>query len=128
MKKLATSVVFPALIVFCISGCAKQLGPGGTGSISPTIFTEISAPAAFSWSTTTKVNLSFVGAAANDYSLVLQVIDPDGNVLLQKLQKSTENFKAVMEVPAHFDSLTVSYGSISEKHGCKQGSVSLTID
>lgn len=129
MKKPKFKILATAVVVLCVVSCIKKLDQEPTPPASEaTNFSEIKATESFSWSTTKKVNFSFNGSSSNDYELVLKITDADGGVLMQKLQKASETYKVVLDVPAHYETLTVIYGSISEKIDCTSGSVAITID
>ena len=114
--------------MLCVSGCVKKIDQSPPATTSAENFPEIKAADSFTWSTTKKINFSFIGSSVNEYQLVLKVSDSDGAILFQKLQKANEDYKAIIEVPAHYETLTVNYGSLSEKLDCTNGSVSITID
>ncbi|MEO5998813.1 MAG: hypothetical protein ABIN89_18730 [Chitinophagaceae bacterium] len=128
MNKLNLSIVVFAIIFLGFGSCIKKMDQSTPTSPTAVKFSEINASESFNWSTTNKVNFSFKGTAVDEYQLVLRVTDADGAILIQKLQKSNEDYKVILEVPAYYDTLTVTYGSISEPINCRQGSVNITID
>lgn len=128
MKKLNCTIIVFAFILFASGSCIKKTDQSPPTTTPADTFSEIIAPANFNWSTTNKIDFNFKGLSANEYQLVLKVTDADGAILLQKLQKANEDYKVIIEVPAYYKTLTVSFGSISEEFDCTNGSVAITID
>jgi hypothetical protein len=128
MKKINCTVVVFAFILFASGSCVKKIDQTPPIVAPAGNFSQIIAPSNFNWATTTNINFDFKGLAVDDYQLVLKVTDADGAILLQKLQKANEDYKAVIEVPAYYKTLTVSFGSISEDLDCTNGSVAITIN
>ena len=128
MKKLAYSIVVAAVMLFGFNGCRKNVNETPAAPTAPDSFQEIVVPESFKWSTSKKINFSFAGSSVDDSKIVLKVLDPDGAIIFQKLQKYNEDYKAVIEVPAHVKTLTVNYGGISENIDCTSGNVTLKLN
>jgi hypothetical protein len=128
MKKLNAPITVVAVILFGFTGCVKHLDEIPPDPAVPDSFQKIVVPESFKWATSNKVNFSFTGSAAGSTEMILKVLDPDGTTVFQKLQKANENYQGIIEVPAHFQSLIVNYGSISENIDCTTGTVSIKID
>ena len=130
---MKTSILTLALIAIAFTSCTKTMDvpaapTPSTISTSATTLSELNAPENFDWSTTKKISFNFDGKDAESYSLVLKVSDNEGNVLLQKMQKSDQSFQMTLNVPADYTSLTVAYGATEKNIDCTSGSVTMTIN
>ena len=119
-----------ATLLFCLTSCVKQndlVPPPAQATTTATSFSSIQAAESFSWSTSNKIDFNFTGKASSAQQLVLKVMLPDGAVLFQKLQNSTEDFRGTLEIPAHVSNVIVRYGSLQKTFDCKNGAIAITI-
>lgn len=127
MKSLCLTLCVVYLFV-SLTSCVKEkdlvLAPPASTAAS---FATTQAPDSFNWSTTRTVKVQFTGEAEAEYELVFNVALSDGTVVYHKAQKSTENFEGTVEIPAHVNALTLSYGSTVESVDCTNGTAALSI-
>ena len=131
MKNLKVNILASALMIFGFTSCVKQMDAVPTSpvsaSTSASTYADMNASENFDWSTTKKVNFTFNGTAEESYNLVMKVLDADGNILMQKMQKSDETYKSEILVPANASIVFVTYGAETEKFDCTTGAVTMNI-
>ena len=130
---MKTSILTLALFAIGFTSCTKTMDVAPvttptTISTSATTLSELNAPENFNWSTTKQISFNFNGKDAEGYNLVLKVLDNEGNVLMQKMQKSDQSFQMDLNVPANYTSLSVSYGATEKEFDCTSGSITMTIN
>ncbi|MEO6932654.1 MAG: hypothetical protein ABI151_13560 [Chitinophagaceae bacterium] len=96
-----------------------------TGAIN---LAEVKAAENFSWSTTKKVEFTFEGNAMQEYTLLMQVLDADGNVLIQKMQKSNSRYNATLNIDINQSTITINYGADSKTIDCSAGIATMNLD
>ncbi len=130
MKQYSLPACVIALL-FCLTSCMKANDLTPPPSVAPatetTSFSGLQAADQFSWETTKKLDLRIAGKAETEYQLVIKITLPDGAVLFQKLHKSTEDYTGVIEVPAHLEKLTISYGSQQTTFDVQKEPITFTI-
>ena len=123
-------LIIATLTLFSFTSCVKQMDavPANIPAVATVTpadkFSDIKANDNFNWSTSHKINFSFLGSTGEDFQLVLKVQDADGNVLFEKLQKGNEDYNDAFEIPAHCKTLSVSYGSTIKEFDCNATSIS----
>ena len=88
-------------------------------------FKDIKAPAAFKWSTLNTVTIQMKAKPNDARSSTLKVLDAQGNVYLQKLQKANQAFEGVVEIPGHIEKLKVSFCGKIKEFSARSGKVIL---
>lgn len=88
-------------------------------------FKDIKAPAAFKWSTLNTLTLQMSAKPQDARVSTLKVLDAQGNVYLQKLQKANQPFEGTIEIPGHVDKLKVSFCGKVKEISARSGKVNL---
>ncbi|MEO6916518.1 MAG: hypothetical protein ABI151_13565 [Chitinophagaceae bacterium] len=132
MKNLNCLFLTSALILLALTSCTKQLDvipptPVTNSTAAPTI-AETTTADSFDWSTTKKINFTFEGQTSEAYTLVLQVLDADGNILFQKLQKSTDTYKTTVRIATTQSTINIKYGADVKTIDCSSGIATVKLD
>lgn len=132
MKNFNRFFLAAAIIIVTFTSCTKTMdvvAPSqtpATTSTSASTIADVTASDNFDWSTTKKVNFTFEGHASEEYVLLLQVLDTDGNVIIQKMQKSNDTYNITLNVPANQSTLQINYGADEQTIDCSNGKATVS--
>lgn len=125
MKVFIKVLGLSAIIGFGFPACKKHEIAKSEIKADKGSFKYIKAPAAFKWSTLNTLTLQ-MSAKQNDARVsTLKVLDAQGNVYLQKLQKANQAFESTIEVPGHIEKLKVSFCGKIKEISTRSGKVNL---
>jgi hypothetical protein len=135
MTNMKISIIAFLLIVLAFTSCSKTndlvpAAPSTTTAVSPSVITlnDVSTSQDFNWSTTREIQFNFNGKDAQGYNLVLKVMDTEGNVIMQKMQKSDQSFQTYLKIPSSYKTLVIAYGADTKNIDCTSGSASMSIN
>ena len=124
MTNMKTSIIASLLITLAFTSCTKNMDVTPVTPSPATILpaqitlTEANVAADFNWSTTKQIQLNFAGRDTQAHNLLLKVTDSEGNVIMQKMQKSDQSFQTNLKVPSTYTTLVVSYGADTKNIYC----------
>ncbi len=118
MKNLKSLLLLAIVSQMFLASCKKDLidkyeASKTNNTMVAKSVKEIKAPSTFNWNTSNSVSFTFKGIAGDARKSTLTVLSEDKSVLFQKLQKASENYTGVIELPAHVGKITVLYNGIS---------------
>lgn len=129
MKNSKTILLILCVLQFSIMSCKKQLVEKYEESQANKVkkFTDIKAAKNFKWATMNVVSINFPSNQNDARISTLKITDAEGNVYFQKLQKANEAFTGSIEVPAHLETLKMSYGGIHKDVNLTSGKIEIEL-
>ncbi|MFY8019651.1 MAG: hypothetical protein ACOVP1_00585 [Bacteroidia bacterium] len=90
-------------------------------------FAELSPSKSFKWSSMNSIAISFPSLPNDVRVSTLKVTDVDGNVYFQKLHKASDPLNHSIEVPAHIESLKMTFGGIKKEINITSGKMEIEL-
>ncbi len=90
-------------------------------------FTDIKAPQTFKWSTLNNISVKYTPTANDARISTLRIVDAEGHIYLQRLQKANQAFEASIEIPGHVQQLEMRYAGIKKTVAIANGKVNLSL-
>lgn len=116
-------VVLGISLILMVVAC-KRTSIEKNGEIQPQQeFGKLKTAEQFNWSTNTNLVVQFNGNAQDPRIAALKLIDDNGRIYFQKLQKAKESFQVKVLIPAHIQSLRWSFAGQYMKFNPKAGKV-----
>ncbi len=125
MKNL--KLTFGLLLIVLASACTKVKDAELAQPTKITNFKEIKVADNFKWNTTNPINLNFKPTIGDVRISVLKVTSEDGAVIYQRLQKAGESHSIVLEIPAHYTKVNVSFGGTVKSFESKSGKIDMDL-
>lgn len=125
MKKV--NFITAIVILVLASACTKVKDAELAPSSKATNFKEIKVNDQFKWNTTHNVNLNFKPTVGDARIAVLKVTSEDGKVIYQRFQKATEACNVVLQIPAHYTKVKVSFGGNVKTFDSKNSTIDMDL-
>ncbi|MFA9214317.1 MAG: hypothetical protein ACEQSR_10790 [Candidatus Methylacidiphilales bacterium] len=125
MKKV-NFITAIAILVLAIA-CTKVKDPELAPASKATNFKEIKVDDQFKWNTTNSIILNFKPTVGDARIAVLKVTSEEGAVIYQRLQKAAEASNIVLQIPAHYTKLKVSFGGNVKTFDSKNSTINMDL-
>lgn len=129
MKSFKIIFLLLCVLQFGLSSCKKQLVEKyeENQSAKAKKFADLKAPKTFKWATMNQVGISFTSIPNDARISTLKITDVDGNVYFKKLQKANEAFTGSIEVPAHLETLKMTFGGMQKEINVTSGKMNIDL-
>lgn len=98
------------------------------GEIQPQqSFGELKTAGQFNWNTNSELTLLFLGKNNDPRIAALKLIDNNGRVYFQRLQRAKENFQTKILIPSHVQNLRWSFAGQFQNFNPKTGRIVVSL-
>lgn len=128
MKKY---ILFLFLGILLIGACKKQLVDKyqkAKEDETAKSTTGIKAASSFKWNTFKPMTFTYAGIPDDVRVAVIKISGPDGTTLFQKLQKANSSFSVTLDIPVHYETIEVSFGSSRKAFETQSSSVDVFLN
>ncbi len=122
-------IILAIIISISLTGiaCKKHSINPENGNTSGAKFTDIKAPQTFKWSTLNTISMKYTPVANDARVSTLRIVDAEGHIYLQRLQKASQTFEASIEVPGHIKQLEMRYAGIKKTIAVSNGKAIISL-
>ena len=131
MKNQILKIAFALTFLSTLTSCLKEatLAPAtSANSATAKTTSEIKASKDFKWNTTNSLNVSFKAIPKDVRVSILKVIAPDGSILFKKFQKANEDYSIQLNLPAHYDKVSLQFDGENRTFDTKLGKVEMILN
>lgn len=116
-------IVIGIALILMVGAC-KRTSIERNGEIKPQqSFGGLKTSDKFNWNTNSELMIQFEGNQTDPRIAALKILDDNGHIYYQKLQKAKESFIAKVIIPSHIQNLRWSYAGKFEKFNPKTGKI-----
>lgn len=122
-------ILLATIIAICITGiaCKKHSINPENGNTTGSKFTDIKAPQTFKWSTLNTISMKYTPIANDARVSTLRIVDAEGHIYLQKLQKANQSFETSIEVPGHIKQLEMRFAGVKKTIAVTNGMATISL-
>jgi hypothetical protein len=122
-------IILATIISISLTGiaCKKHTINKENGNTAAAKFSDIKAPQTFKWSTLNTVTVNYAPIANDARISTLRILDAEGHIYFQKLQKANQAFEAAIEVPGHIQQLEMRYAGVKKPIAVTNGKATISL-
>lgn len=127
MNMIRLFIVLGIASILMVVAC-KRTSIEKNGEILPQqSFGELKTADQFNWNTNSELTLLFLGKNNDPRIAALKLIDNNGRVYFQRLQRAKENFQTKILIPSHVQNLRWSFAGQFQNFNPKTGRIVVSL-